>query len=461
MLEKAPKTTSKQSAAKPAAARSFQPAALALEEDEPSRAHWWVLLTLTVFLLAAAVWASLAHVDRIVIARGELVTVTPALVVQPLERVGVSAVNVRVGDVVRKGQLLASLDPTFAQADVEQLRAKVSGYLARQKRLEAEIAGADYAPSAVPTRDESLEASLFNERKQAYAARMRAYQEELSKISATLATTRSDIEKAEARLALLQNIVEMRESLVAKAYDSQLRLLEAKAQLIATEREKIQAEGKNSELQHQVESTNAQRDAFKQEWREKVADELVTVRRDREAAAEELNKAFRRHDMVSLTAPEDAIVLEIAHRSIGSVLREAEILFTLVPLNAPLEAEVRISPLDIGLVKASDGVRIKLDAFPFQRHGTLEGTVGTISPDAFRPNRSDSGNSDSAKAEAATPFHKARVKLLSTQLRNVPDHYRLLPGMIVAAEIKVGDQRVISYLLWPIMKGLDESLREP
>ena len=253
----------------------------------------------------------------------------------------------------------------------------------------------------------------------------------------------------------------MRKALVAKAYDSELRLLEARAQLIATEREKIQAIGKIAELEHEAASAAAQRDAYAQEWREKVADELVSVRHDRESAEDELSKALRRRAMVSLAAPEDAIVLKIAQRSIGSVLREAEILFTLVPLDAPLEAEVRIAPRDIGRLNVGEEVRVKLDAFPFQHHGTVKGVVATISPDAFRPGRNGTDGSQPAQPEGAAPFHKARVRLSDTDLRNVPAHHRLLPGMTVTAEIKLGERRVISYLLWPIMKGLDESLREP
>lgn len=440
----------------PDVARGFKPSALAIEEDEPAHIHWWVLLTLVAFLVAATLWASLANIDRIVIARGELVTVVPALVVQPLERVSVSAVHVKTGDIVRKGQLLASLDPTFVQADVEQLQNKIASLTARQQRLEAEIASITYAPGDSSSRAALLEGSLFAERRNTYAARLRGYDEDLSRIAASLATTKADVDKANDRLLLLNQIVGMREALLKKAYDSELRVIEARVQLLATEREKIQSEGKILELQHQAANIRAQRDAYRQEWREKIADELVTLRRDREAAAEELNKALRRQDMVRLIAPEDAIVLEIAQRSIGSVLREAEILFTLVPLEAPLEAEVRLSPLDIGLPKIGDEVRIKLDAFPFQRHGIARGEVVTISADAFRPARGD----DLQRADA-TPYHKARIRLVDITLRNVPAHYRLLPGMTVTAEIKIGERRVISYLIWPIIKGIDEGLREP
>ena len=460
MLQKTPNPAPDKPLPKPAVAREFQPPAMALEDEEPPRYTRWSLYVLTALVLIAVVWASLAKVDQIVTARGELITVVPTMVVQPLERVGIKTVNVKVGDIVKKGEVLASLDPTFAQADVEQLQTKMASYSARQSRLEAEITNADYKPSSVPSRAEVLEASLFKERKLTYASKLRTYAEDLARLNATSASTQTDLAKTKERVELLRRIMAMRETLVRQSYDSELRLLDAQAQLIAGERDIVQAEGKLAELKHQAESANAQRDAYVQEWREKVADELVTVRRDRESTMEDLNKALRRRDMVTLVAPEDSVVLEVAQRSMGAVLREAEILFTLVPLNVPLEADVRISPRDIGLVKMGDEVRVKLDAFPFQRHGTASGKVDTISPDAFRPQRSD-GSSQVQPRDEEKFFHKARVTLTDTALRNTPANFRLMPGMTVTAEIKVGTRRVISYLLYPILKGLDESMREP
>jgi len=460
MLYRYTKSARDKPARKPTVAREFQPPAIALEDEEPPKAARWVLYVLTIFLAVAALWTSFASVDEIVVARGELVTSVPTLVVQPLERVAVRAVHVKVGDLVRKGQVLASLDSTFTEADIEQLRAKVESYSARQARLEAELANMRYVIPAAPAQAETLEASLFNERALAYAARVRSYEEDIARLNATLASTRSDIEMAVARIGLLRKIVDMRQALMEKAVTSDLQLLEAQAQLLAAQRDMIQGEGKIAELLHQAESTTAQRDAYIQEWREKAADELVTVRRDRDGVTEELRKAMRRREMVTLSAPEDAVVLEIAQRSIGSVLREAEILFTLVPFRAPLEAEVRILPRDVGLVHVGDDVRVKLDAFPFQRHGTAQGRIATISADAFRPTRSD-GTSSVPPREDATSFHKARVTLLDTKLRNTPANYRLLPGMTVTAEIKAGTRSIISYVLYPILKGLEEGLREP
>ena len=43
--------------------------------------------------------------------------------------------------------------------------------------------------------------------------------------------------------------------------------------------------------------------------------------------------------------------------------------------------------------------------------------------------------------------------------RDGPMH--LLPGMTVTAEIKVGTRTIISYFLYPLLRGLDDSIREP
>jgi HlyD family secretion protein len=37
---------------------------------------------------------------------------------------------------------------------------------------------------------------------------------------------------------------------------------------------------------------------------------------------------------------------------------------------------------------------------------------------------------------------------------------QLIPGMGLTAELKVGRRRVISYFLYPLLRGLDESIRE-
>jgi hemolysin D len=124
----------------------------------------------------------------------------------------------------------------------------------------------------------------------------------------------------------------------------------------------------------------------------------------------------------------------------------AEALITVVSLGSTLEAEVEIDAADIGHVAKGDAVRVKLQAFPFQRHGLLEGTLRTLSEYALRSRQAGAGGPGAPKM-----FYRARVALDSTGLRNVPKAHRLLPGMQVNAEICVGDRRIISYFLHPLI----------
>jgi HlyD family secretion protein len=183
-------------------------------------------------------------------------------------------------------------------------------------------------------------------------------------------------------------------------------------------------------------------------------EDMLNLTRERDATAEQIKKGTLRRDKVVLTAPADAMVQDIAKLSQGSVAQAAEKLFTLVPLGTALDAEVQIDSLDVGHVKPGDKVHIKLDAFPFQKHGTLEAKVRTLSEDAFKRDTTN-------MATGTDAYYVSRIDLGASRLKNMDPHARLLPGMTLTAEIVVGKRTVLSYLLWPLTKGLDEAIREP
>lgn len=213
------------------------------------------------------------------------------------------------------------------------------------------------------------------------------------------------------------------------------------------------ARSREQELQKERTGLEAERLSFQTGWRQKIMEELLALSRERDSVNEQLQKADKRHQLVILTAPSDAVVLEVAKLSAGSVAKAAEALFTLVPLGESLEAEVQIESADVGYVKLGDRVHMKVDAYPFQLHGALDGELRTISEDAFRRENVAVGGSEA--------YYLGRIRLTTTQLNRFPKHARLLPGMTISAEITVGKRSVISYLLWPLIKALDESVREP
>lgn len=434
----------------------FQSDAVELEERPPPRVARVTLYTISALIFSAILWATIAEVDEVVIANGRLVTSQPTMVVQPLETSIIRSLDVTVGEVVHAGQKLATLDPTFSQADVDQQLAKFNAFDAQVKRLEAEIAGKDYPAMAGTSPDERLQVGLFRQRSAYYAAQLQNYDAQIAGQSATLAAGNNQARILEGRIDTLAQIEAAREGLFRKDAGSLLLLLIAKDARLDVDADLSAIRGESAEAEHALKRLEAEKQAFKEDFRRAAMEQLIEVRDQRDTAAEQLKKMELRRTLVTLRAPAEAVVLELARRSVGSVVRDAEPVVTLVPLDVPLEAEVSVSSLDIARISNGMDVRIKLDAYPFQKFGTATGNVRIISRDTFEPTPQEV-----SAGHSPMPSFRARVALTDARLRSDGEDVRLLPGMTVAAEIKVGRRTIISYILYPVIKGLDSSLREP
>lgn len=434
------------------AAIDFQSDTRKIDERRPPWVARATLYALVAVIIIAVTFGVIAKVDRIVVAPGKLVTTASTIVVQPLEISVVRSLEARVGDIVRKGDPLATLDPTFSEADAGQLRGKVKSLAAQIERLESELDDRPYAPKILDD-DTRLQSAVWTRRIEQNKAKLTSFNQQIRHVEAEMATKSADKAALEVRLGVAKDLEEMRAFLMQREIGSKINYLDAKGQRLQVEREMQLATNNVIELEEELERFKAEKAAYLAEFRQKAAEELVQARRDHDAAVKQLEKAARRSDVTVLSAPEDAIVLEVAQRSVGSVLKEAEALYTLVPLDSLLEAEVSVEGLDVGHVETDADVRLKLEAWPFQKHGTLSGHVRTVSDDSFAP--------DPKKDGQQRPYYKARVEVNSTDLRDVPRSFRLIPGMAVTAEIKAGERTIFSYFLYPLLRGLDESIREP
>jgi HlyD family secretion protein len=430
------------------------------DADEIERRPLPPYARITVHALAAMLvcflaWASFAEIDEVVKAQGRLATPLSNIVVQPIETSIIRSIDVRVGQVVKKGERLATLDPTDADADQAQLRLKFDSLDTQVKRLNAELAGKS-APVETGTvsADTQLQDRLAGERRANFAAQVLRLNENIAKTRAALETNLRDQQVLGDRTKSLREVETMQERLVDQKFGAKVNLLDARNKRMEVERDYTLAKNQEPEIRRELAGLDAEKQAFVNGWRQKIMEDMLSLTRDRDATAEQLKKGSLRRDKVMLTAPVDAMVQDIAKLSQGSVAQAAEKMFTLVPLGTALDAEVQIDSLDVGHVKQGDVAHIKLDAFPFQKHGTLDARVRTLSEDAFKR--------DTPNPETGTDaYYVSRLDLGKDMLKNMDPHARLLPGMTLTAEIVVGKRTVLSYLLWPLTKGLDEAIREP
>jgi HlyD family secretion protein len=137
---------------------------------------------------------------------------------------------------------------------------------------------------------------------------------------------------------------------------------------------------------------------------------------------------------------------------------------TLVPAEAALEVEANISGHDNGFVHVHDPVAIKFDTFPYSQYGIAEGVVRIVSPDSFTA-QSEARNPTSTVPVAAVAsseaFYRGRITINRVALHDVPAAFRIIPGMPVTADIKVGKRTVLGYLLGLVLPVAQEAMREP
>ncbi len=432
----------------------FQSDAIEIEQRTPPRLARLTLYCVLALLVVAAGWATVSQVDMIVTAQGKLITTRPNLVVQPLETSVIRDIHVKVGDRVNKGDLLATLDPTFSQADLDQLRNKVGAFDASITRLRAELGGREYAVRDTSSADELLQSKVFLQRKSSYDAQMQNYDAQIASARANLQTAQDEEKVLIQRLDTMKSIELMRSTLAQKEVGSKLNLLLSRDARLEVESNLARVRGSIADNSHRLDKARADRKVFAEEFRRTAYQDLVETLAKRDSAEEDLKKAELRRQLIVLRAPADAIILEIANRTMGSVVREAETLFVLVPRDVPLQAEVNVESRDIGQVSVGQPVRIKFEAFPFQKYGTGTGAVRVISQDSFAP------DPKAEVARHAAPYYRVLVNLADAHLRLPQERVQLIPGMAVTTEMKVGRRSVISYLLYPLLRGLDESIRE-
>ncbi|MEI6713046.1 MAG: HlyD family type I secretion periplasmic adaptor subunit [Verrucomicrobiota bacterium] len=432
-----------------------------LEEPLPKRLRGTIHACMA--LLLSALFISIVfHVDIVVNGRGKLTYDAPPIVLQAYERAALRSLLVKPGDTVTKGQVVATLDPTFSAADLGALESRKRLTHARVSRLMAEAVAAPYSPDPADSDAGVLEYQIYQQRTTEYASRIKGFDASIAEAEASKLRTEKETVLLKEQLGISSSIEEMQENLFNYKTNSKLEYLSAKNNRLSAERSFRDATERLVEISHHIQTVNSQKESFIQEWRRTLSEELARQRAEESQIDASLTKSSKINSLVVITAPEDGTVLDVVNRSVGSIIRDTEAVVVLIPSAAPLLCEIELGSGDIGDVAVGDPVIVKVDAYPFQRYGGLEGYIRSI---AYESHSIGGGGGDLESLAkkgnvAAGGVHRVVIELKTTRMEYLPKGKILFPGMTVSGEAHVGNRRLISYLLYPILRGLQESFRE-
>lgn len=430
-------------------ATEFLPAVLEIQQVPPSpvgRAILWVILSLFV---SGVLWATFGWIDIVATAPGKIIPSGYSKVIQPYETGVIAVIHVQDGQVVKKGDVLIELDPTQNQADRDRAANEYRAAKVDAARLRALIAGQTEfsVPADADPRYVLLQQQLLRDQLAAYQARVEAVRHVIDQRKAVLEQTKENIRRLEATVPMEVERAEAYKKLFEHEAVTMLDVLQAEEQRIDKTQEL--AGQRKRLLQDQGALAEAEKNyrALVSEFQRINQAELSAVETKAASLIQDVTKAGQKAEWQRLTTPIDGVVQQLAVHTVGGVVTPAQQLLIVVPQDQPVEVEAQVENKDVGFVREGQPVEIKVETFPFTLYGTIPGKVLTVSDDA-------------APIENVGLVYPTRVSMDRSSIQVEGRLVNLSPGMAVTVEIKTGRRRVIEYLLSPLIRSVNESLRE-
>jgi hemolysin D len=419
----------------------------------------WIVASLVVVTIALL---ALIPVDQVVTTRGIVVSKDGPIYVQPLDASIIKSIDVRAGDEVEAGQVLAQLDPTFASADLATLKDQVSSLDAQVARLKAET---EQTPFEYSGNDQNwaLQASIYRFRQAEREAKIQNYRDQIAVLASTMARSSFDVSTYKQRLNSAQSVEQMRKTLEAHGSGSRLNTLVASDARMEMSQSLANAEDAERAAGLKHAALSSELDAYTRGWHSDTAQQLSDASGKLNEAREQLKKTDLRLQHVELRSEKDAVVQSVTKSSVGSILQAGQQFITLIPKDTEYLVEMNIPGQSSGFVHIGDDVLIKFDTFAFSLYGTARGTVRNISPNSFNAQdetRIPTG-AFAPSQFAVEPYFRGQASIDKIELHGLPNGVHLSPGMPVTADIKVGRRTVLAYLFSVVLSVTKEGMREP
>ncbi|MEV4782601.1 HlyD family type I secretion periplasmic adaptor subunit [Burkholderia sp. LMU1-1-1.1] len=412
---------------------AYLPAALSLQASPISataRRTAAVLIALVTLLLS---WSVFGHVDIVVNAAGKIIPSGRIKSIAAVEVASVKALHVIEGQRVKAGQLLVELDTSASDAERDKAQGDHDVAVLEAARAQALIAAlADGKPPRLPSAGalRALGATLGDAEWQAeqlhLVSQYRDYCARRGRIDATIAHLSEALALATRRAVDYQALLQEHDV----------------AQHAWLEKEQARVE-----LAGQLVDARQQRVGLLEETRRVAHDQLAEGSKLAASTLQDARRSAAHSKLLSLTAPVDGTVQQLAVHTVGGVVPAAQALMQIVPDAHAVEVEAELENRDVGFVREGQPAAVKITAFDYTKYGTVPASVTHVAHDAVQNEKKEL-------------VYTVKVTLSDTALGIDGRRVALAPGMSVEVGIKTGERRLIEYVLSPLLRHQHEALHE-
>jgi len=420
-----------------------------------NRFSHFLVLTIVIMVGAFAAWAAHTEIDEVSRGNGRVIPATRTQTIQATEPGVIKEILVKVGQVVRQGQLIVRRDDTTSASALGEFEARVRALMARAARLELEEAGDASAQYACPEQVRSVAPEICKSEEQLLLARRAAQRNTLSVLEQRLVQRQQELSEAQANIKRLSGSREITSRELQIMTDLSQKRLVAQTELIRVQRELNQTTGELSVVQESIprlkgaiEEASLQIKELELQARQDALTQKTDTLSELSVLQESVRGGSNKLQRTDILSPVDGVINTMEVNTIGSFVQPGSVVAEVVPTSEELFVEARISPNDVAFVVPGQNALVKVTAFDFSIFGGLEGEVINVSPDSI------------VDQMTGEPYFEVRIKTKKSSLSKGGTDFTITPGMICTVDIMTGRKTILDYLLKPINKARQEALSE-
>lgn len=419
-------------------------------------AHWGAIVV-ALFVVGFIAWGFFSSIESAALAPGKIVVAGNRRVVQHLEGGIISAINVKNGETVQKGQVLLKMDDAQTAVKFQSEQGQVLRLMANEARLIALISDQDKIvfPDAVRNKLNNAELKNFVDNQVAsFQAERATTMANLQILKQRLLQLHEQIKGVDAQLdSSIAQLGLVKEELTALLKLEKEELVD-RSRVLSMAREEQRLLGTRGEYQASIANLKqkvgetelqiiAERDKLNKNWNEELRDvrEKLAQASDREKSAADI---YARSNVV---APIDGVVLNLNVFTVGGVVKPGEILLEIVPKNEELVVEAKVSPQDIDVVHEGLKAKVQFSTLKTRTTPTLMGDVTYVAADVTNDEHTQKS------------FYIARIHIDKNELAKLRGKSPY-PGMPVEVMIITNKMSPWNYFMDPIKRSFQRAFRE-
>ena len=423
--------------------------ALQLEEAVNPHIIMATMVMVSMAVFGFIVWAGFTNINEVARTPGEVIPYGYQQTVQHLEGGMIKMIHIREGDVVKKGQILVSIDDTSVREDLSRARSKQLSLEMQAERIRSFVDNRDPDFSRfTDATDEILsdQNSFFDGMRTAREKESDIIKDQIVQKKQILDSLNAELGTAYQNYNIINDIYQRRFTLNKKGYASDMQILEDKKRLNDIQGEINNIRNRTLVTKSEIQEFEARLDSLSANHRDDAHQNLDRILVESEQNKKIIGKLTERIGRLDVRAPVDGLVKGLAVNTIGEVVQPGQTIMEIVPLDKHLEVQVKISPKDIGHLTVGQHVQVKFSTYDFSRYGSVQGTLNHISATTFN-------------GEKGERYYQGTVFLEKNHVGNNPANM-ILPGMTVMADVITGNKTILQYLLKPVQVAAQTAFTE-